>query len=79
MKNRRLIVNTENGTSFRNSYEIVYSDSFRGLADEIRSLADSSAESAKEIRQIISDYMTTVMREEPLDPTLVDFDDDASW
>ncbi len=32
-----------------------------------------------QIRQIINDYMTTVMGEEPLDPTLVDFDDSDSW
>ncbi len=42
-------------------------------------LPDKRTVSRKEIRQIISDYMTTVMHEEPLDPTLVDFDDDKSW
>ncbi|MBQ9589892.1 MAG: 2-hydroxyacyl-CoA dehydratase [Butyrivibrio sp.] len=42
-------------------------------------LPDKRTVSRKEIRKIISDYMTTVMHEEPLDPTLVDFDDDKSW
>ncbi len=42
-------------------------------------LPDKRTVSRKEIRKIISDYMTTVMHEEPLDPTLVDFDDDNSW
>ena len=42
-------------------------------------LPDKRTVSRKEIRQIINDYMTTVMREEPLDPTLLDFDDDSSW
>jgi hypothetical protein len=42
-------------------------------------LPDKRTVSRKEIRKIISDYMTTVMHEEPLDPTLVDFDDDSSW
>ena len=42
-------------------------------------LPDKRTVSRKEIRRIINDYMYTVMREEPLDPTLVDFDDDNSW
>ncbi|WP_026653898.1 2-hydroxyacyl-CoA dehydratase family protein [Butyrivibrio proteoclasticus] len=42
-------------------------------------LPDKRTVSRKEIRKIISDYMTTVMHEEPLDPTLVEFDDDNSW
>ena len=42
-------------------------------------LPDKRTVSRKEIRKIISDYMTTVMHETPLDPTLVDFDDDNSW
>ncbi len=42
-------------------------------------LPEKRTVSRKEIRQIINDYMTTVMHEEPLDPTLVDFDDDNSW
>ncbi|MBQ6470201.1 MAG: 2-hydroxyacyl-CoA dehydratase [Lachnospiraceae bacterium] len=42
-------------------------------------LPDKRTVSRKEIRKIISDYMYTVMREEPLDPTLVDFEDGNSW
>ena len=42
-------------------------------------LPDKRTVSRKEVRQVINDYMFTVMREEPLDPTLVDFDDDRSW
>ena len=42
-------------------------------------LPDKRTVSRKEIRKIISDYMYTVMHEEPLDPTLVDFDDSESW
>ncbi len=42
-------------------------------------LPDKRTVSRKEIRQIINDYMTTVMHEEPLDPTLLDFDDGNSW
>ena len=32
-----------------------------------------------EIRNIINDYMFTVMHEEPLDPSLLDFDDSMTW
>lgn len=32
-----------------------------------------------EIRNAINEYMSTVMKEEPLDPTLLEFDDEASW
>jgi hypothetical protein len=32
-----------------------------------------------EIRRLINDYMTTVMHEEPLDPSLLDFDDSMTW
>jgi len=32
-----------------------------------------------EIRKTINDYMTTVMGEEPLDPSLLDFDDSQGW
>ncbi|MCR5404915.1 MAG: 2-hydroxyacyl-CoA dehydratase family protein [Butyrivibrio sp.] len=42
-------------------------------------LPDKRTVSRAEIRGIINDYMTTVMREEPLDPTLLDFDDSNSW
>ncbi len=42
-------------------------------------LPDKRTVSRMEIRRIISDYMTTVMQEEPLDPSLVEFDDSMSW
>jgi hypothetical protein len=42
-------------------------------------LPDKRTVSRAEIRDIINDYMTTVMREEPLDPSLLDFDDGNSW
>ena len=38
-----------------------------------------STVSRMEIRQIVNDYMTTVMHEEPLDPTLLEFDDSMTW
>ena len=42
-------------------------------------LPDSRTVSRAEIRNIINDYMTTVMHEEPLDPSLLDFDDSMTW
>ncbi len=42
-------------------------------------LPDSRTVSRSEIRRIINDYMTTVMHEEPLDPSLLDFDDSMGW
>ena len=42
-------------------------------------LPDKRTVSRNEIRSIINDYMFTVMREEPLDPTLLDYDDTMSW
>lgn len=42
-------------------------------------LPDSRTVSRAEIRRIINDYMTTVMHEEPLDPSLLEFDDSMSW
>ncbi len=42
-------------------------------------LPDKRTVSRAEIRDIINDYMTTVMREEPLDPTLLYFDYGNSW
>ncbi len=42
-------------------------------------LPDKRTVPRSEIRKCISDYMTTVMHEEPLDPTLLDFDDSESW
>ena len=42
-------------------------------------LPDKRTVSRAEIRRLINDYMSTVMKEEPLDPTLLEFDDDMSW
>ena len=42
-------------------------------------LPDSRTVSRMEIRRIINDYLTTVMHEEPLDPSLLDFDDSMGW
>lgn len=42
-------------------------------------LPDSRTVTRAEIRRIINDYMTTVMHEEPLDPSLLDFDDSMGW
>ena len=42
-------------------------------------LPDKRTVSRSEIRTIINDYMFTVMKEEPLDPSLLEFDDDRSW
>ena len=42
-------------------------------------LPDSRIVTRREIRSLINDYMTTVMNEEPLDPSLLDFDDSESW
>ena len=42
-------------------------------------LPDKRNVSRAEIRTIINDYMTTVMHEEPLDPSLLEFDDSQSW
>ena len=42
-------------------------------------LPDKRVISRSEIRTIVNDYMTTIMHEEPLDPTLLDFDDSEGW
>ena len=42
-------------------------------------LPDSRTVSRAEIRRIINDYMSTVMHEEPLDPSLLELDDDMTW
>ncbi len=42
-------------------------------------LMDPRTVSRKDMRSKVNEYMRTVMREEPLDPSLVDFEDDASW
>ena len=42
-------------------------------------LPDCRTVSRMEIRRMINDYMSTVMHEEPLDPSLLDFDDSMTW
>ncbi|MBQ0017988.1 MAG: 2-hydroxyacyl-CoA dehydratase [Clostridiales bacterium] len=42
-------------------------------------LPDKRDVSRAEIRDIVNDYMFTVMGEEPLDPSLLEFDDANSW
>jgi len=42
-------------------------------------LPDKRIVSRAEIRNIVNDYMTTVMHEEPLDPSLLEFDDGEGW
>ena len=42
-------------------------------------LPDKRTVSRHEIRDCISNYMIDVMHEEPLDPSLLDFDDDLTW
>jgi hypothetical protein len=42
-------------------------------------LPDKRTVSRSEIRSIVNDYMTTIMHEEPLDPTLLEFDDSEGW
>ena len=42
-------------------------------------LMDPRTVSRSDMRAKVNEYMRTVMREEPLDPSLVDFEDDASW
>ncbi|WP_459129649.1 2-hydroxyacyl-CoA dehydratase family protein [Guggenheimella bovis] len=41
-------------------------------------LMDPRTVSRKEMRERVNSYMKTVMREEPIDPSLVDFDDDVA-
>ena len=40
---------------------------------------DPRTVSRKAMRDRVNRYMTTVFRAEPLDPTLVDYDDDLTW
>ena len=42
-------------------------------------LEDSRTISRQDMRDAINDYMTVVMNEKPLDPTLVQFDDSEAW
>ncbi len=40
---------------------------------------DPRTVSRREMREAFNQYMTTVLREEPLDPTLLDYEDNLSW
>jgi len=42
-------------------------------------LMDPRTVSRKDMRGKVNEYMRTVMREEPLDPSLLEFDDEAAW
>lgn len=42
-------------------------------------LMDPRTISRRDMREQINKYMTTVLQEEPVDPTLVDFDDTMAW
>jgi len=42
-------------------------------------LMDNRGASRKDMRTEVNRYMRTVLREEPLDPTLEEFDDDLAW
>jgi len=42
-------------------------------------LMDPRTVSRKSMRDKVNEYMRTVMRAEPVDPSLVDFDDDVTW
>lgn len=42
-------------------------------------LCDRRTVSRKEMRTKVNRYMQTVFREEPIDPSLVDYDDDLTW
>ena len=42
-------------------------------------LMDCTTISRRDMREEVNKFMYTVMQEEPLDPTLVDFDDSLAW
>ena len=42
-------------------------------------LMDCRTVPTAEARKVVNDYMTTVLHEEPVDPTLMDFDDSEGW
>ena len=42
-------------------------------------LMDPRTISRREMREQVNQYMQTVLQEEPLDPSLVDFEDDLAW
>lgn len=42
-------------------------------------LMDCRTISRRDMREQVNKYMTAVLQEEPVDPTLVDFDDSEAW
>ena len=42
-------------------------------------LMDCRTVPTAEARKVVNDYMTTVLHEEPVDPSLMDFDDSEGW
>ena len=42
-------------------------------------LMDHRIVSPREARSAVNEYMTSVLHEEPVDPSLVDFDDSMGW
>ena len=42
-------------------------------------LMDCRTISRRDMREQVNKYMTSVLQEEPVDPTLVDFDDTQAW
>ena len=42
-------------------------------------LEDCRTISRRDMRNCVNSYMSVVANEEPLDPTLVDFDDSEAW
>ena len=42
-------------------------------------LMDPTSITRREMRSDVNNFMQTVMNETPVDPSLVDFDDDESW
>ena len=60
-------------------------EEFRRHSDEFHicwlphALMDYRTVPPAEARKAVNDYMRTVLGEEPLDPTLEVFDDDAGW
>ena len=42
-------------------------------------LMDCRTISRREMREQVNKYMTSVLQEKPVDPTLVDFDDSLAW
>lgn len=60
-------------------------EEFRKHSDEFHicwmphALMDCRTVSPMDARKAVNEYMTTILHEEPLDPTLLDFDDSEGW